>query len=263
MYDGEPGFGESEWRPSNFTDMPSKVQSQPAQFQAFLSTASVNSLMGSFLEVSDLAGTIKGDGSFMQSVNHTITASELKLVFGSGFTDKYGDDSIVDVAINATELKDFASSQANQEVSVKGTVNFKFYPRFNGTTELAVDFDVIDVEFIGGIMVENYTAMANITRFHADKVHVNYSSCGNISTFKLKLEINTGMAAAVAYLTSYLQKYNIKIPSDIFGIFKLSDLFIYYMDGYIYAGATPTFEAPAFNPAKARPFEIPVSKGAH
>ena len=66
--------------------------------------------MGSWLEVGDLAGTIKGDGEFMQSVNHTITASELKLVFGSSFTDKYGDDSIVDVAINATELKDFQSS---------------------------------------------------------------------------------------------------------------------------------------------------------
>ena len=204
MYDGEPGFGESEWRPSNFTDMPYKVTSQPAQFQAYLSTASVNSLMGSWLEVGDLEGTIKGDGQYMQMVNHTITAKDLKLVFGSGFTDKYGEDSIVDVAINATELKDFASSQANQEVSVKASVNFKFYPRFNDTTELAVDFDLIDVEFIGGIMVENYTAMANITRFHADKVKVNYSAVGNISTFRLKLEINTGMAAAVAYLTSYL-----------------------------------------------------------
>ena len=107
-------------------------------------------------------------------------------------------------------------------------------------------------------MVENYTAMINITRFHADKVKVNSSTVGNISTFKLKLEINTGMAAAVAFLTSYLEKFNIKIPKDILGIFTLSDLFIYYMDGYIYAGATPTFEDPA-PVIKTKPFEIPVN----
>ena len=107
MYDDEPGFGESEWRPTNFTDMPYKVTSRPAQFQAYLSTASVNSLMGSWLEVGDVAGTIKGDGEFIQSLNHTITAKDLKLVFGSAFTDMYGEDSIVDVAINCTELKNF------------------------------------------------------------------------------------------------------------------------------------------------------------
>ena len=124
MYDKAPGFGEAEWRPANFTDMPFKTTEQKAQFQAYLSTASVNSLMGSWLEVGDIAGMIKGDGEFVSSLNKTITAKELKILFGSSFTNKYGDDAIVDVHLNCTELKDFTSYKATQEVSVLGTVNF-------------------------------------------------------------------------------------------------------------------------------------------
>jgi len=37
----------------------------------------------------------------------------------------------------------------------------------------------------------------------------------------------------------------VPIPQDILGIFILSDIFLKYGDGYIFGGATPTFQAPA------------------
>ena len=107
MYDKE--VGESEWSTA-FVDMPYKDTSNPAQFQAYLSDLSTESLMGSWLEVGDIAGTVEGDQ--LPLTNKTLTASDLDVAF-PGFSAKYGADTIVDVKGNCTTLHDFTTSQAN------------------------------------------------------------------------------------------------------------------------------------------------------
>ena len=52
--------GEAEWS-TDFTTMPYKDTTQPAQFQAYLDNLSVDSLLGSWLEVGDVAGWVYGD----------------------------------------------------------------------------------------------------------------------------------------------------------------------------------------------------------
>jgi hypothetical protein len=71
------------------------------------------------------------------------------------------------------------------------------------------------------------------------------STIGPISGLKLKIEFNTVSKLMVPELNKFLQKYKVPIPTNIYGIFFLSDLFLEYNDGFIYAGATPTFVAPA------------------
>ena len=85
-----------------------------------------------------------------------------------GFSAKYGADTIVDILGNCTNLKDFTSSASSQTVSVKGTANLQFWPRFNGTTELAVELNVIDILFTGAIAIANDTATADIYKFLVD-----------------------------------------------------------------------------------------------
>ena len=58
MYDNL--IGEREWSTS-FIDMPYKDTTKPAQFQAYISDLSTDSLMGSWLEVGDIAGWLIGD----------------------------------------------------------------------------------------------------------------------------------------------------------------------------------------------------------
>jgi len=70
-----------------------------------------------------------------------------------GFASHYGADSIVDVHFNVTDISGFASSAANQDITVYPTVDIQFWPRFNGTTELAVDLSFGDIKFEGGINV--------------------------------------------------------------------------------------------------------------
>lgn len=50
-----------------------------------------------------------------------------------------------------------------------------------------------------------------------------------------------GLRAAVPYINDELSTLKIQIPTDLFGIFTLSDLSVSYHDDYIEAGLTPTF----------------------
>ena len=100
MYDDR--VGESEWS-SAFIDMPYDV-SESAQFQVFLSDLSVDSLMGSWLEVGAIEGTLLGDD--IPYKNMTLTASMLDLPL-PGFSAKYGADTIVDVFAKCTNLRNF------------------------------------------------------------------------------------------------------------------------------------------------------------
>ena len=106
-------------------------------------------MVNSILTMSDNPGFIRGD-DLPPVTNTTLMASSLNLLF-PGMGDKYGADSIVDIYVNCTSLHDFTSSAANQDVSFKGTANLQFWPRFNGTTELAVELNLIDLDFIGGV----------------------------------------------------------------------------------------------------------------
>ena len=43
----------------------------------------------------------------------------------------------------------------------------------------------------------------------------------------------------------YLETLKVTVPSELFGMFKLSDLNVKYHNNYIEAGLTPTFVAPS------------------
>lgn len=131
-------------------------------------------------------------------------------------------------------------------MTVYGSVKIQFWPRLSdGTTELAVELDLQDIKFTGGIAIENYQASADVASFLVDKISIPTSTIGSISAAKLKLEFNSVSRLAVPFINAYLQQYSVPIPQDIFGIFLLSDIFLTYADGYIFGGATPTFVAPA------------------
>ena len=70
------------------------------------------------------------------------------------------------------------------------------------------------------------------------------STIGRLSALTIKLELNNGLRIAIPILNKILATHQIPVPSNIFGIFELSDLTLGYHNDYIYAGATPTFVAP-------------------
>jgi len=85
----------------------------------------------------------------------------------------------------------------------------------------------------------------NITKINIDTVKVISDTFGKLSALTIKVKLNNAFRLGLPFLNILLTKYPIPIPSNILGIFELSDLTIGYHDNYIYAGATPTFVGPS------------------
>lgn len=88
----------------------------------------------------------------------------------------------------------------------------------------------------------------NITRVNIDNVDVVSDTFGRLSGLTIKVELNNAFRIGLPVFNKVLAKHQIKIPSNIAGLFELSDLTLGYHDDYIYAGATPTFIGPSKTP---------------
>lgn len=92
--------------------------------------------------------------------------------------------------------------------------------------------------------ITNFLLGLEVNYFKVDSIDVVKSNVGRVSTLTLLVEINTGFKILVPIINSILTKFEVTLPSDILGLFTLSDLNLEYYDGYTYFGATPTFIAP-------------------
>ena len=169
----------------------------------------------------------------------------------TGFLDKafkgiasyYGANQPVNVFANLTDLGDFTVTAGKKEVSMNAALRLQFYVQTtNGTDELAVDLDLSQIIADATILIDGFNVTGNFTKLKVQNLAVNYCSFGKISTFQLKIELNVGLAVAAGPLNKALN--TLVIPETVLGVFQLSDLFIDYYDGFLFAGATPTFLPP-------------------
>ena len=58
---------------------------------------------------------------------------------------------------------------------------------------------------------------------------------------KLKFELNNWLRYEIHNINAWLATLPLAIPSNIAGIFELSNLTVEYFNDYLYLGATPTF----------------------
>ena len=101
-----------------------------------------------------------------------------------------------------------------------------------------------EIDFDFSALVQDMNVTLNITKINIDQVKIISDTFGKLSALTLKLKLNNGFRILLPILNIFLEKFNVPIPSNIFGIFQLSGLVLEYFDGYIYAGATPTFLSP-------------------
>ena len=109
---------------------------------------------------------------------------------------------------------------------------------------MAADLRLNDVDFKFTALVNNMDVSLNITKVNIDSVDVISDTIGRLSALTIKLELNNGFRIGLPIFNKILAKHQISIPSNILGLFELSDLTLGYHNDYIYAGATPTFIGP-------------------
>ena len=100
---------------------------------------------------------------------------------------------------------------------------------------------LIDTKFQFTVFVNDMVVTMNLGTVNVDKITINYCSFGTLSAFTLKVELNNFFRIFTPVINRKLAKHPINFPSNIFGMFLLSDLTIGYFNDYLYLGFTPTF----------------------
>ena len=237
LYDSE--FGETV--PTSWPEMPYKVDSEPSGIQVFISEQSVNAALTALLE--------KHPVDVWLNATMVPASSKLQLNTGAlekvlpGISDYYGANQTVNVRVNVTDVYDATFLEGKETVGLNADWNMKIYvDTVNGTTDLAADLTFTKMIADASILIDGYNVTGNFTKLKVSTITVNSCAFGTISTFKLKMEINVGLAVAAVPINKALS--SLVIPETVLGVFTLSDLVIDYYDGFLFGGATPTFIAP-------------------
>lgn len=88
------------------------------------------------------------------------------------------------------------------------------------------------------------TVFMNLGTVNVDKVIINSCSFGKLSALLMRTELNNFFRLFTPVINGDLQNHPFQVPSNVFGVFVLSELTIGYFNDYLYIGMTPTFVAP-------------------
>lgn len=225
-------------------DMPYHDSTRSEQYQAFLSSYSIDGFFSSAIEVVGIRGWFNST-EVPATVPMSLTTSTVDILL-PGIKDHYGADLPVDLRYNVTTLGNFAVSEANEEMSGTGSLTLEFWVELaDGTKEMAADLGLNDIDFKFTALVDNMNVMLNITKVNIDTVDVISDTFGRLSGLTIKVKLNNGFRFGLPLFNIVLAKHPITIPSNILNLFELSDLTLGYHDDYVYVGATPTFIGPS------------------
>jgi len=225
-------------------DMPYYDSTKSEKYQAYVSAYSIDGFFNSLIEVVGIHGWVNST-SVPASIPVQLNTDTVDLLL-PGIKKHYGSGVPVDVRFNVTSLGNFQVSEANEEMSGTTTLALEFWVEPEGAaTEMAADLTLNDIDFKFTALVNNMDVSLNITKLNIDTIDVISDTFGRLSSAALKLKLNNAFRLGLPFFNILLNSNPIPVPSNILGIFELSDLTIGYHDDYIYAGATPTFIGPS------------------
>jgi hypothetical protein len=117
----------------------------------------------------------------------------------------------------------------------------------NATKEVAVAITAKDFGSNVTALIESMNLVANVTSAGLDSILVNSTTFGDLDLKKVTQLLNQGISLGIPFLNIYLKTLKVTVPSELFNLFKLSDLKVMYHNNYIEAGLTPTFTPPSLN----------------
>ena len=115
----------------------------------------------------------------------------------------------------------------------------------DGTKEMAADLTLENIAFQFTALIDNMNVTLNVDKINIDSVDVLSDTFGRLNALTIKVKLNNGFRLGLPIMNAILAKHLIPIPSNIGGLFMLSDAVLGYHDNYIYVGATPTFIGPS------------------
>ena len=210
---------------------------KPELYQNYISTYSMDGLTTALLEETSISGWVNG------SYNTTITTSMLN-AFLPGILSYYGDVPVA-VKYTITQLGSFSTTEGVSMINALATMTIEFWAQTATGPSLATSMTLVDTAIGFGIIVDNMTMQFALATTNVDKVVVNSCSFGKLSALLMKTELNNFFRIFTPIINKDLAAKTFTVPSNIGGIFILSNLTIGYYNNYLYFGMTPTFITPA------------------
>lgn len=131
-------------------------------------------------------------------------------------------------------------------MSFDADLGVKFWVMFpNNTKDLAVDITAEDLLANFTILIKKNNQIAmNITTAALKDIEVHSTTFGDLNLSLITKLFNMTFVELIVAFNIWANAQSITIPSELFGIFTLSDLNLKYHDDYLEAGLTPTFLPP-------------------
>jgi hypothetical protein len=189
-------------------DMPYKNSTLPQQYQAYVSSYSIDGFFSSWLEV----GYIKGwfNSTDVPDKFHLNITTTTVNVFLPGIEKHYGAGMPVDVHFKVTSLGDFGVTQDDEEMSGVTSLTLEFWVETSESEqELAASLSLQDTDFAFTALVDNMAVMVHLTKINIDKVSVNSCSFGKLSGLTLKVEMNNFFRLFTPQINHVLQNHPI------------------------------------------------------
>ena len=180
-------------------------------------------------------------------------------IFFPGLLKHYGPNHTVDIELQVVKVTNFASKENDKTVSFDTDLAMKFWVNdVNATKECAVDITLEALEVNGSAYIHDKDRFSlNLTELHVDTIEVVSTTFGNLNLTLLAQLLNEGADVVIPYIDKWLlATFSVKIPTEIFGLFELSDMALQYHNDYIEIGATPTFLPPNTTYEVPLPFEV-------
>jgi len=157
----------------------------------------------------------------------------------------YGAHRPVKIELDLLRIGSFESKKVDQHLSVQLDVGVRFLvENADKTISEAINIQLMDL--MADVSVSATADMKPVVKVL--EVSVGYisetrSAVEHINCTTLAKNINTALGGGITVFNAWFatKADSLVIPTNIMGLFDLSDLTIKYHDGYIEAGLTPTF----------------------
>ena len=232
---------QGEQEPSQYIPvMPTFDTSRGQQFQAYVSSYSIDSFFSSWIEVGTVAAWFNSTEIPASSSTQLTTSSVNTLM--PGIESYYGQNVPMDIYFDVIGVGNIGIYEENQEMD--GNVDLQtqwWVNKADGTREMAAEITLQNMNVGFTATVLNMNVSLSLDAIKTVDVIIDSCAFGTISARSLKLKLNFFFTTFKVFINKWLNSMEIVIPSDIGGLFILSELYIEYYNDYIYAGATPTF----------------------
>ena len=217
--------------------MPTFNTASPDTFQIFISTYAMDGFFTGLLEETPLGIWVNGD------YTTSITTGSLN-TFLPGIKSFYGDVPAA-VKMSIEKLGSFECAQGTAMLNSVGTMTLEFWAQTATGPQLATSMTLVDPALGFGIITNAMTMQIVLATTNVSSVTVNSCAFGRLSALVLKTEMNNFFKVFTPIINKDLAASPITVPSNVHGIFGLSDLSIGYYNSYLYFGMQTTVIVPA------------------